>query len=112
MAAKSSTDIHLSIETAEKVFRWRDVHQHDGKLVGKNQDKLGRWRIAPVPDYANDPLQVIFVEQRVKRLLLLERYLRELANVTKAKNVPIGWATPQQRCKAALKVLRKGMNLA
>jgi hypothetical protein len=35
--------------TAEKVFGWKNVHKHEGALVGKKQDKAGRWRLAKVP---------------------------------------------------------------
>jgi hypothetical protein len=34
---------------AEKVFGWKNVHKHDGSLVGKKQDKAGRWRLGKVP---------------------------------------------------------------
>lgn len=27
--------------TAEKVFGWKNVHKHEGSLVGKRQDKAG-----------------------------------------------------------------------
>jgi hypothetical protein len=27
--------------TAEKVFGWKNVHKHEGTLVGKKQDKAG-----------------------------------------------------------------------
>ena len=47
----------LSAATAEKVFGWKNVHNQNGELVGKKQDKLGRWRLAKVPDYSNDPTQ-------------------------------------------------------
>jgi len=39
----------LDALTAEKVFGWKNVHQHDGALVGKKQDKAGRWRLGRVP---------------------------------------------------------------
>jgi hypothetical protein len=29
----------LDALTAEKVFGWKDVHKHEGTLVGKKQDK-------------------------------------------------------------------------
>ena len=32
----------LTKATAEKVFGWKNVHKHDGELIGKKQDKLGR----------------------------------------------------------------------
>jgi hypothetical protein len=36
-----------------------------------------------------------------------ERYLKELTKITKAKNLPFDWATPEQRSRAALKALPK-----
>ena len=36
----------LDALTAQKVFGWKNVHKHDGVLVGKKQDKAGRWRTA------------------------------------------------------------------
>ena len=48
----------LDIVTAQKVFGWKNVHQHDGKIVGKKQDKAGRWRSAKVPSYSTDPVLV------------------------------------------------------
>jgi hypothetical protein len=48
------------------VFGWKNVHKHDGELIGKKQDKLGRWRIAKVPDYANDPVQGYAIDERMK----------------------------------------------
>jgi len=34
----------LDALTAEKVFGWKNVYKHDGELIGKKQDKAGRWR--------------------------------------------------------------------
>ena len=31
----------LDALTAEKVFGWKNVHKHDGALVGKKQDSPG-----------------------------------------------------------------------
>ena len=36
----------LDAPTAEKVFGWKNVHKHEGSLVGKKQDKVDRWRLA------------------------------------------------------------------
>jgi hypothetical protein len=36
-----------------------------------------------------------------------ERYLKELSKITRANNLPAGWATPEQRARAALKALGK-----
>ena len=96
-----------TVLTAEKVFGWKNVHKHDGKLIGKKQDKLGRWRSAKVPDYANDPTQAYAIDERMKQLGRSARYLKELSKITKEKNLPSEWATPEQRSRAALKVLGK-----
>jgi hypothetical protein len=50
----------LDALTAEKVFGWKDVHKHEGTLVGKKQDKAGRWRLAKVPYYSTKPRPCIF----------------------------------------------------
>ena len=42
----------LTKATAEKVVGWKAVHKHNGGLIGKKQDKAGRWRKANLPDYA------------------------------------------------------------
>jgi hypothetical protein len=59
MAKKSPdkvlSDSQLGIATAEKVFGWKNVNKHNGELIGKKQDKLGRWRKAKVPIYSSDP---------------------------------------------------------
>ena len=47
----------LTAAIAEKVFGWKNVHKQNGDLIGKKQDKLGRWRTAKVPDYSDDPVQ-------------------------------------------------------
>jgi len=48
MAKKSADKIlsgsQLVIATAEKVFGWKNIYKHNGELVGKKQDKPGRWR--------------------------------------------------------------------
>jgi len=36
----------LTAATAEKVLGWKNVHKQNGDLIGKKQDKLGRWRTA------------------------------------------------------------------
>ena len=46
----------LDALTAQRVFGWKNVHKHDGALVGKKQDKAGRWRTAKVPHYSTDPV--------------------------------------------------------
>jgi hypothetical protein len=58
----------LDALTAEKVFGWKNVHKHDGALVGKRQDKAGRWRRAKVPYYSTNPLHAYAIEERMKQL--------------------------------------------
>jgi hypothetical protein len=58
----------LTTLTAEKVFGWKNVHKHEDDLISKKQDKLGRWRTAKVPDYANDPVQAYAIDERMKQL--------------------------------------------
>jgi hypothetical protein len=79
----------LDALTAEKVFGWRNVHQHDCCLVGKKGDKLGHWRSAKVPNFSTNPLDSYSIEQRMKQLARSEKYLRELSELTSAKNVPL-----------------------
>jgi hypothetical protein len=107
MPTKNAAADKLTMETAEKVFGWRDVHEHDGKLIGKKPDKLGRWRTATVPNYAHDVVQAFAIDERMKQLGRMERYLKELARLTKAENLPLEWATPEHRSRAALTVLKR-----
>jgi hypothetical protein len=95
----------LAKTTAEKVFGWKNVRKHDGELIGKKQDRAGRWRKAKVPDYTNDQRQAYAIDDRMKQLGRWERYNNELSRITKAKNLPPEWATPEQRSRAALKAL-------
>jgi hypothetical protein len=97
----------LDILTAQKVFGWGNVHKHDGALIGKKQDKAGRWRSAKVPSYSTDPVQAYAIDERMRQLRRTERYLRELSKITRANKIPTDWATPDQRARAALKALRK-----
>jgi hypothetical protein len=53
----------LDALTAEKVFGWKNVHAHEGTLVGKRQDKAGRWRRAKVPGYSTNPLSTTVLDQ-------------------------------------------------
>ena len=107
--SKKASDGSLSGEqlteaTAERVFGWKSVHKYQGKLLGKKQDKAGHWRKTKVPDYSGD-LQVAYaIDERMKDLGRWDRYIKELSRITKSKNLPPDWATPEQRCQAALKV--------
>jgi hypothetical protein len=95
----------LDALTAEKVFGWQKVHKHRGALVGRKQDKAGHWRRANVPNYSTNPLHSYSVENRMKQLGRLDRYLKELSKITQPKNIPPDWASPDQRCRAAIKAV-------
>ena len=91
--------------TAQKVFGWKNVLKHDGALVGKKQDKAGRWRSARVPSYSTDPVLAYAIDERMKQLGRLDRYQKELSKITRAKDIPSDWAPPDQRCRAAIKAV-------
>ena len=106
---KKASDGNLSGEqltkaTAERVFGWKSVYKYQGKLLGKKQDKAGHWRKAKVPDYSGDLQFAYAIDERMKDLGRWGRYIKELSRITKSKNLPADWATPEQRCQAALKV--------
>src|SRR5262245_33916638 len=87
---------------AEKVFGWRNVHEHEGALVGRKQDKAGHWRTAKVVNYSTNPLHAYSIEDRMKQLGRLERYQKELSKIVRSKKIPADWASPDQRCRAAI----------
>jgi hypothetical protein len=95
----------LDALTAEKVFGWKNVHKHEGTLVGKKQDKAGHWRLAKVPYYSTNPLHALSVKERMKQLGRSDRYQKELSKITRSKNIPSDWASPDQRCRAAIKAV-------
>jgi hypothetical protein len=97
----------LDALTAEKVFGWKNIHQHNdrGGLYGKRQDKLGHWRLAKVPNYSTNHVHAYSIEDRMKQLGRLDQYLRELFRITRSKSIPSDWATPEQRCRAAVKAV-------
>jgi hypothetical protein len=97
----------LAKSIAEKVFGWKSVRKHNGELVGKRQDKAGRWRKARVPDYVNDPRLAYAIDERMKQLGRSERYLKELSRIIKATNLPSEWATAEHRSRAAINVIGK-----
>jgi hypothetical protein len=89
------------------VFGWKNVHKHDGALVGKKQDKAGRWRTAKVPSYSTNPVQAYAIDERMKQLGRSEQYAKELSRIATAKKVSVEWVSPDQRCRAAIKAVRK-----
>lgn len=98
---------NLDALIAEKVFSWKNIHKHGGALVGKKQDKAGRWRQAKVPSYSTNPRDAYVIEERMKQLGRTERYAKELSRITRAEKIPVEWATPEQRARAALKAVEK-----
>jgi hypothetical protein len=95
----------LNTLTAERVFGWKNVHKHEGSLVGRKQDKAGHWRLAKVPYYSTNPVHAYSIEERIKQLGVLDRYQKELSKLARTKNMPSDWASPEQRCRAAIKAV-------
>ena len=97
----------LDAITAEKVFGWRNIRQHTDRagLYGKRQDKIGHWRLAKVPSYSTNPLHAYSIEDKMKQVGRLDRYQKELSRITRAKSIPANWASPDQRCRAAIKAM-------
>jgi hypothetical protein len=60
-----------------------------------------------VPAYATDPVHAYAIDERMKRLGLWGRYDRELSGLTKARDLPRDWATPEQRILAAVRAMVK-----
>ena len=100
---KISPGPKLDALTAEKVFGWKKVHKHNGALLGRKQDKAGRWRRTKVPNYSTNPLHSYSVENRMQQLGRMDRY--QLSKITRSKNIPSDWASPDQRCRAAIKAV-------
>ena len=59
-----------------------------------------------MPDYF-DAAEAYAIDERMRELGRWERYVKELSKLTKEKNLPSDWATPEQRSRAAIKVLGK-----
>ena len=104
---KISPGPKLDALTAEKVFGWKNVHKHEGVLVGKKEDKAGRWRLAKVPYYSTNSIHAYSIEERMKQLGRSDRYEKELFNITRSKKIPLEWASPDQRCRAAIKAVER-----
>ncbi|HEY6364551.1 MAG TPA: hypothetical protein VI585_07145 [Candidatus Binatia bacterium] len=103
----------LDALVAQDVMGWKSIRRLDigkgGKrdlYRGKKPDKLGRWRSADVRHYSTHPADAYLIAPRMKDLGLWERYVIELSKATRAKGLPIDWATPDQSCLAALKAVK------
>ena len=75
----------LTKATAERVFGWKGVHKHGGKLIGKKQDRTGRWRKANVPDYSGEQRLAYAIDERMKELGRWDRYIKELSRLPKPR---------------------------
>jgi hypothetical protein len=105
IADKIPAGLELDMLTAEKVFGWKNIHAHEATLVGKKQDRAGRWRRAKVPRYSTSPTDAFAIEERMEQLGLQRKYFDQLNKITRVKKLPSEWATPDQRCRAALKAV-------
>ena len=41
----------------------------------------------------------------MKQLGRMDRYQKELSKISTSKNIPLDWATPDQRCRAAIRAV-------
>jgi hypothetical protein len=85
---------------------WKDLRRQSDRYWGRKKDRAGRWRRAAVSDYCHEPTTSYLIEERMKELGLLEEYERELEKIAKARKLPSPWASPDQRCRAAVKTVR------
>ena len=96
----------LDALVAEKVMGWKGVQRQGSRSWGKKKDNAGRWRRAAVPQFSDEPSTAYEIDERMKKLGLAEKYSKELAKITHLKGLPAEWATPEQRCRAALKTVK------
>ena len=54
---------------------------------------------------AGDQRQAYAIDERMKQLGRSERYLKELARISRGNDLPPEWATAEQRSRAALKAI-------
>ena len=67
-----------------------------GELIGKNRTRRDAGEQGKCRTNANDQRHAHPIDDQMKKLGRLERYDKELAKITKAKNLPPEWATPEQ----------------
>jgi hypothetical protein len=111
--ARSKSDIdtipagaELNALVAERVMGWKDLQRQSDRYWGRKKDKAGRWRRAAVQEFCQEPATSYLIEERMKELGLLQAYERELTKLTKGEKLPAAWASPEQRCRAAVKTLQ------
>jgi hypothetical protein len=98
----------LDALVAEMVMGWKELERRTDRYWGKKRDRAGRWRRAPVEDFSSEPSTAYRLDDRVAELGVFESYEKELAKITSARNLPTEWASPDQRCRAAIKAVAKG----
>lgn len=96
----------LDALVAERVMGWKELKPQSDRYWGRKKDKAGRWRRAAVHEYSQEPTTSYLIEERMKELGLFTKYEKELAKLAQAQKLPSGWASPDQRCRAALKTVR------
>ena len=75
-----------------------------GIVIGEPKSE-NSWRLAKVPYYSTNPIHAYLIKERMRQLGRLDRYQKELSKITHAKNIPSEWASPDQRCRAAIKTM-------
>jgi hypothetical protein len=58
-----------------------------------------------VPTYSTDPVNAYAIDEHMKQLGRSDKYAKELSRIAKAKKIPVEWASPDQRCRAAIKAM-------
>lgn len=96
----------LNALVAERVMGWKELKRQSDRYWGRKKDKAGRWRRAAVHDYCHEPTTSYLIEERMKELGLFDRYEKELAKIARAQKLPSSWASPDQRCRAAVKTMQ------
>ena len=87
----------LDALTAERVFGWKNVHKHEGSLVGRKQDKAG----SVVPYYSTNPIDAYFewaTAQTMKKGLSYY-YIKTRRRINSPRNTNV--AKPQKSLQAA-----------
>ena len=72
----------------------------------KEAGQAGPHEEGKVPDYAGDPEHTSAIEKRMKDLGREALYTKALARLAQKEKLPVEWATPEQRVRAALSVVR------
>jgi len=60
-----------------------------------------------VPHYCTDPVNAYAIDERMKQLGRSEQYAKELAKIATVNKIPADWVSADQRCRAAIKAVRK-----